>query len=63
MKLIFGDNNEKNYGKDWVTCDWRGADINMYFNKNSKIPLEDNTVQIIYTSHVIESQFIHCFER
>ena len=54
MKLIFGDNNEKNYGKDWVTCDWRGADINMYFNKNSKIPLQDNTVQIIYTSHVIE---------
>ena len=29
MKLIFGDNNEKNYGKYWVTCDWRGADINM----------------------------------
>ena len=54
MKLIFGDNNEKNYGKDWVTCDWRGGDINMYFNKNSKIPLEDNTLQIIYTSHVIE---------
>ena len=54
MKLIFGDGNNKHYGNDWVTCDWRNADICMYFNNGSKIPLKDNSVKIIYTSHVIE---------
>lgn len=54
-KIIFGDNNLKNFGENWITIDWKGADINMYWNQNSKLDMfEDNSVELIYTSHTIE---------
>lgn len=54
MKFIFGDTNNKNYGKNWITCDWENSDINMYFTYGSKFPIQDNSIELIYTSHVIE---------
>ena len=54
MNFIFGDGNNKNYGKNWITCDWNNSDINMYFTYGSKFPIQDNSIELIYTSHVIE---------
>jgi len=44
MKFIFGDTNNKNYGKNWITCDWENSDINMYFTYGSKFPIQDNSI-------------------
>ena len=55
MKVIFGDQNNKDYGEGWVTVDWRNADVNLYWDEVSRFKFwKDNEIDMVYTSHTIE---------
>ncbi len=54
-KLIIGDINDKFFGHGWETVDWGRADHIIDLSNDPLIlPFKDNSIQLIYSSHLIE---------
>ena len=53
-KLILGEKNSYKIARDWVTVDVDGADINISFGESTRLPFDDNSQAVIYSSHMIE---------
>lgn len=60
MKLVnLGCGNR--YHKDWINLDFKSKNENVIeYDLNTKLPFEDSSVDVVYTSHVLE-HFSKCF--
>ena len=52
--LALGERNKYLFAPSWRTLDMSGADINVWLDKNQKLPLSKNYFNAIYSSHMIE---------
>jgi SAM-dependent methyltransferase len=53
-KLAIGEMNRYGIDSSWITVDMNGADFNVDFRYERKLPKASNSVSLIYCSHVFE---------
>ena len=52
--LAIGEQNKYCISPEWVTVDIDGSDIDHDFRSGKPLPFENNTIQLVFTSHMIE---------